>query len=69
MSAGTDNSTVRSVSRAMSTFGLPSIWPHIEPEASSTTMARSAACASAVVQKTINAASALRERNAMSVSR
>ena len=47
---GTDCSTVRSVSRAISSFGLPSIWPHIEPEASSTMMARSAARPSAAIQ-------------------
>ncbi len=50
MSDGTDCSTVRSVSRAMSTFGRPSIWPHMEPDASSTMMARSAAWADAVIQ-------------------
>ena len=43
MSAGTVCSTVRSVSRAISSFGRPSIWPHMEPDASSTMMARSAA--------------------------
>ena len=43
MSAGIVWSTVLSVSRAISSFGLPSIWPHIEPDASSTMIARSAA--------------------------
>ena len=60
MSAGTDCSTVRSVSRAISSFGLPSIWPHIEPEASSTMMALSAAKPSAVIHKTSKAPQARR---------
>ena len=68
MSAGIVLSTVLSVSRAISSFGLPSIWPHIDPDASSTMMARSAANPGAVIQKTNNAAMRPREMCAMAVS-
>ena len=69
ISAGTDCKTVRSVSRAISSFGLPSIWPHMEPDASSTMMVRSAAVETAFAEKRKTAAARPRKRNAMSISR
>src|SRR6185312_10260936 len=58
--AGTDARALRSDRRAISCLGLPSIWPHIEPEASRMTITRSAAVAAEAVASRIKTPSRLR---------
>src|SRR6186713_1293301 len=67
-SAGTDCSTVLSDSRAISSLGLPSIWAHIEPEASRMMMTLLAAKPSEVIDNRSSAAATLRKSPVMEIS-